>query len=752
MPSVEVVLGCLLLAGLCSWRGLGLVTGVLLAICYFSVYMNAMFALNNSTQLRVMTPTVDKYSPITHRLSVVEDVEIKRVSVLSNGTLKLDATLERAGWLPAQSLRLYWRDAPAAVRAGQHWRVNVKLTPLTSVQNQGGFNRQRHWLSQHIIAKGNVQSGQRLGDANSIRDAILARLKPAIAVQSHHGLLAALMLGQQQDISASQWQQLRHTGMAHLVAISGLHLGVVAFWSAWLLLALGKRCYANEQGWPQRVALVLAMLVTLAYAWLSGMGLPAQRALVMLVIFVILSLLQRYSSPWERWLYALFVVLLIDPLASLSAGLWLSFVAVAAILMTVAQLPAIKPNVSRSQRLIAMVQGFWAVQWRLTLVLSGLQLFLFDGISVSSIVMNALMVPWFSLVVIPLGLLALVSLLVQWPLTSPWLGLLELTNVSLQPFVGLLQTSDLYSGWWPVPLAWQLPLLLAMLALLLAYLGRGFWRAATVVLLLPILALVPSSSPLWRVEVLDVGQGTAVAIVNHPRVMIYDSGAAFGDFSYAETEIIPWLQAQGLSLELLVISHKDNDHAGGAKALMKAYPQAQLVTNLAWPQAQPCHQASGRWHGVSLEYLWPPQAMTGNNGSCVLRLSIGKVRVLLSGDIEAQAEQSLVAAYGQDALRADVLVVPHHGSLTSSSADFIAAVEPKWVVYTAGFNNVYGFPKPEVFARYQAIGSAQYISGEQGQLSISLDDNQIAVRGFRQHSSPFWYNAVFGFGDSQDVQ
>ncbi|QDF67423.1 DNA internalization-related competence protein ComEC/Rec2 [Shewanella sp. SNU WT4] len=778
LPNVWVILGLLLIAGLCIWWRLWFISAALLGICYFSVYANAMLDLTGQGKISAIAQETS-FSLIAHQQQqLLMDVTIVAVTHEANANTKFDVAINNHAGYPLQLLRLYWRNAPPSLSIGDIWRLDIKLKPMTSAQNEGGQNRQKLWLSQHIIAKGNVVAGARLAPSTQWRGQLIASLLPSFVTVSEHGLLAALLIGDTQGITQAKWQQLRQTGTAHLVAISGLHLSVVALWTAWLAMLICRRLWPSESGGAISLGLLLSLVVTFGYAWLSGLALPTQRALVMLIILIWLSLIRRYSSAWERWLWALVVVLIIDPMASLSIGLWLSFVAVAVILVTVSgqQLASNAINISRLDKIKTAVLAFWTVQWRLTLVLSLLQLFLFDGVSLSSLVMNALMVPWFSLVVIPLGLLALVSLLLQLGFFAifsvagsnlPWLGLLQLANASLWPFSQLLNVSDSFSGtWWSVPLHWHLPLTLAVIAGVCSYYCRGYWRYASLVALLPLIGTslfepalsklvsqpsIPPKAESWQIHVVDVGQGTAVIVAKGKHALLYDTGSNFGEFSYASSEILPLLAAKGLSLDYLIVSHKDNDHAGGAAAIMAAFSHLTLITDLPWAKAMPCRGADIIWQGLVLEFLWPPQPMAGNHGSCVVRISDKQRSLLLTGDIDKAAELSMLEYRAGVSIESDILIAPHHGSLTSSSTQFIAAVNPSYVVYTAGFNNIYRFPHPKVVSRYANIEAMQLMTGHTGQLTFTLL-REVTITGYRQQMSPFWYNSVFGFGDSQDVQ
>lgn len=258
------------------------------------------------------------------------------------------------------------------------------------------------------------------------------------------------------------------------------------------------------------------------------------------------------------------------------------------------------------------------------------------------------------------------------------------------------------------------------------------------------------SSPQWTLHLLDVGQGLAVVIEQDRRALIYDTGAAFGeDFSYSERVIIPFLSSKGLALvDYIVVSHGDNDHAGGAEVLSKAYPRANWITDVAHLEGMPCLPQQIQWQQLRLSFISPQTAKGGNNASCVLRIDDGVHSLLLSGDIEKETEAVLIeqALKGAE-LKSQVLIAPHHGSRTSSTTAFIDAVAPELVLFPAGLNNRYGFPKPDVVARYQARNIEYFTTGREGQISVSFAAGRLEVKTYRRDLAPFWYNRLFRFGD-----
>ncbi|QSX31332.1 DNA internalization-related competence protein ComEC/Rec2 [Shewanella cyperi] len=651
----------------------------------------------------------------------------------------------------SQKVRLSWKEAPL-VQAGERWRLLLRFKAIDSVLNQGGFNGQRQLLAKHIGARATVLRAERLAPSTAFRTVLVNRLDTGLASLSHRDLLQALLSGDRNEFAPELWQALRISATGHLVTISGLHLSVVAAWIYGLVFFLLQRFFPTPTRRNLLLAMVFAALAVIGYGWLAGMGLATQRALVMLLLLMLLSLMKRFASPWERLLWALFFVLLWDPLAILGGGLWLSFSAIAIILLTVENAVASEHSGIRMR-----LKQFLRLQLALSLGLALVQGLLFGGLGLHGVWMNLLMVPWFSLVVIPLTMAGLMGALILMPLDLPIDLLFQPANAALWPFVRLLDTvQTLPLAWWPLADAQGAALLFVPLAWMLWRLNSHWsrWLAAVFVLPLLLEGLVSTrSADSWRAHVLDVGQGLAVVVEQQHGALLYDTGAAFGaDFSYAERVIVPFLRSRGIStLDYLIVSHEDNDHAGGLEVIKRNVAVDRLISDGPWPDAEPCRPGTRKWHALSLSFLWPasqPAGRVGNNGSCVLHIGGGGQSLLLPGDIEREAELAMMA----DLPSATLLVAPHHGSRTSSGKEFIARVQPEKTVFAAGAGNRYGFPKADIVERYRASGSAVYVTGDSGQLSFEFDGSQVRVRGYRSELAPFWYNRRFGVGDSSNPE
>ncbi|MGP1722079.1 DNA internalization-related competence protein ComEC/Rec2 [Shewanella frigidimarina] len=809
-PSLAPIwcLPILFLAMLLCLRKGPLMAGCLFAVIWLSLLFHCLY----------MHQYVEKSQQIEFKAQIVSLVSQNRdwisfdVRVIAKP--HQDAFFETLALNNVQRYyRLTWQK-PDKIVVGQIWQFNAKVKGISSIQNQGGFNQQKYFISQHIVAKGRVKQAELLSHSSSMRQQIMEILSPLLGQFSHGDILHALIFGDKSALTSQRWQQLQQTGAGHLVAISGLHLSVVFGLFYGILIGISRYAFSWQHLGKIQLAMVFAAVFTLGYGYLSGFAIATQRALLMLFLLLIFSFIKQFSHHWDRLAYALFFVMLVDPFASLGAGLWLSFGALVIILLSVKPDSVDQPSnldpvlVNRSidvpeltltDRCIEKVMLLkdnilhglgilWSIQWRLALLLGILQGILFGGIAPHSIWLNMLLVPWFSLVVIPLTLLSfciwLLALWILWvlgidtaSLQSFSLMIFQWANLSLEPFAWLLQLSD------DLPLN-QLVLtekelaggMFFVLALMLLVLRRYVpsqrkWSYSVVVavLMLPIImnklvtheiVFSPASSlgeTPWQLHAIDVAQGMAVVLQQGQHGIIYDTGAAYGEFSYAQRAILPFLASKGIRyVDYIVVSHDDNDHAGGLNVLVDQFPQAALIADFSasasalTESSHSVRTCDGEllWRGVQLSFI--PNILSANsndnNRSCVVKLFDGQSTVLLTGDIEAPREQALLAVNAD--IQADILFVPHHGSRTSSTPAFIDSVNPQLAIFTAGFSNQYGFPKPDIMARYQQQGSKMLQTGHVGQISINFTTEGYKVTTYRQQIAPFWYNRLFRFGES----
>ncbi|RKU02872.1 DNA internalization-related competence protein ComEC/Rec2 [Burkholderia sp. Nafp2/4-1b] len=666
-------------------------------------------------------------------------------------------------------IRLSWRAyrAPAARdampdwRAGQRWRLVVRLKRPHAEANPGVRDSEAAWLAAGIRAIGYVVAPERaaLLDARAsgwrasvdrLRDALRTRIGAALGgTARHRGIVTALAVGDQSGIGDDDWRVLRNTGTSHLVAISGLHVGLVGALAGgiasmvWRRLRWRARAAALMVPAPY-VASLAALAAAAGYAALAGFNVPAQRAWWMIAAGAAAYLAGRSVPTSAVLCAALGGVLLADPWAVLSAGFWLSFGAVAVILMAVAGWRAVREFDggeghdgggsaadgadpidrwrwlrTRCRRAWRRIEEATRVQYAVTIGLAPLTAAWFAQISVSGPFGNAFAIPWVSSVVTPI---VLAGIGLPAPLDA---YAFRLAHAALEPMMTLLR----HLADWPAGVFWlRMPdwpvLALACVGVVWILMPRGWpLRWAAPITWLPLIAPAPDAPPPggFRLTVLDVGQGASVLVETARHTLLFDAGPGEESTHAGARIVAPSLRARGIrTVDALVLSHADADHAGGAAAVYAAAEVRQLLAGIApahrlWRDAQAAgvadrlHCAAGQrwtWDGVAFTMLWPPRvagAGPSNERSCVLRIDAGGTSALLTGDIEARAERRLVAD-ARDALAAQILVVPHHGSRTSSVEPFLDSVGPRVAVFPVGYRNRFGHPHRTVLARYDARG------------------------------------------------
>jgi competence protein ComEC len=640
----------------------------------------------------------------------------------------------------------------ASIRAGERWRFCVSLRRPHGSANPHGFDYESWLLQRAIGATGYVRPGDktRLDDLvprpayliERGREILRERHWDTLPGYPYAGILIALAIGDQNAIDARQWQLFARTGVSHLMSISGLHVTMVASLFAALVHWLWRRSGALMLALPARKASALAMfLAAFAYCLIAGFAVPAQRTVYMVGVVALALWANRISSVSRVLCLALLVVLLLDPWAVLAPGFWLSFGAVAVILYVATG--RLRPGHSLVQ---------WGrVQWAITLALAPLLLVWFQQMSLVSPLANAVAIPLVSLVVTPLALAGSVL---------PLDFILELAHAAMAGQMWLLEwCAALPLAVWQqhAPAAWTVALALGGCVWLL--LPRGVpARWLGLPLMLPMFTVAPpgpAAGAVW-LTVLDVGQGLAIFVQTERHALLYDAGPAYSpDADSGSRVILPFLRASGIArLDAMVVSHDDNDHAGGAASVLSGLSVGLLYSSLfethaAWRAAPeyrlPCSAGQGwDWDGVRFELLHPTagsyaiDAIKTNDRSCVLKLSTAHGAVLLSGDIEARSETELLER-ARDDLRADVLVVPHQGSRTSSTEDFIAAVQPRWAVFPVGYRNRFGHPKEEVVERYRASGAQMLRTDSAGAVLVRLEGEGIRVQPYRGLRRRYWY-------------
>ncbi|MHC8365865.1 DNA internalization-related competence protein ComEC/Rec2 [Pseudomonas sp. ZT5P21] len=632
----------------------------------------------------------------------------------SDGVVRFELADARSRQVEVPSrMRLAWYDGPP-VNSGERWRLAVKLKRPAGLLNLHAFDYDAWLLAQHIGATGTVKDGQLVAQARwAWRDSIRQRLQ-AVDAQGRTGALTALVLGDGAGLSREDWQVLQDTGTVHLLVISGQHIGLLAG-VVYLLIAW----LARYGVWPNRLpwlpwACGLAFAAALGYGLLAGFEVPVRRACVMIGLVLLWRLRFRHLGAWWPLLLALNAVLLLDPLASLQPGFWLSFAAVAVLIFTF------------GGRLGSWRwwQTWTRAQWLIAIGLGPLLLVLGLPISLSGPVANLLAVPWISLLVLPPALLG--TLLLPLPYVGE--GLLWLAGGLIDwLFKGLGLMAGQLPAWVPVAIPlwiWALGTLGAFLLLM----PRGVplrplgWPLLLLLVFPPRPLLPEGTAEVWQ---LDVGQGLAILVRTRHHTLLYDTGPRFGDFDLGERVVLPTLRKLGVSgLDLMLISHADADHAGGARAIANGLPVTRVLSGdpVALPvelHAEACESGQQwTWDDVRFQLWQWPSASDSNQKSCVLQIEANGERLLLTGDIDTATERVLLDS--PLAVPTEWLQAPHHGSRSSSSMALLATLQPKAVLISRGNGNSFGHPHPTVVARYTKRGMAIHDSAEQGAIRLHL--------------------------------
>lgn len=640
------------------------------------------------------------------------------------------------------------------VAPGERWQMTVRLKRPHGNANPHGFDYEAWLLERGIRATGHVRPQsppQRLAAfvpepgyvIERLRHQVRDRFLVALAESDHPytGILVALAVGDQRAIQGEFWRVFSRTGTTHLMSISGLHVTMVAALVAGFVGFIWRRVPRLMLALPaQRASILSGWMAALTYALLSGFSVPAQRTAYMLSVAAIALLCGRRTVPSRVLSAALLLVLLIDPWAVLAPGFWLSFGAVSLLFYVAVGRGGGERASSAGSRWRMAIAAWGTTQWAVTIGSLPLLLLFFQQFSLISPLANAIAIPIISFIITPLALLAIV-------LPSGWMSwLLQLDHGLLSLLMEMLiRMAELPVIERPAPP--PVAVGLAILGVVWLLMPRGVpARWVGVLLLLPSLFFQPARPDTGkaRVTVLDVGQGLAVVVQTASNTLLYDSGPLYSAESDAGQRIVvPYLRAIGVStLDAMVITHSDTDHSGGAASVMTAMPVGRLLSSIPELPGEACIDGqTWEWEGVRFRMLHPQaQAAEGirvkpNHQSCVLRIEAGGNVMLLTSDIEAADERTMLANDAA-AVRADVLLVPHHGSRTSSTPEFVAAVGARDVIYPVGYRNRFGHPRADVVARY---GDARiWRTDRHGAITIELGGDTPPV-AWRETHARYWH-------------
>lgn len=624
-------------------------------------------------------------------------------------------------------LQLIWEKPHPPLHPGELWQLNVRLKPPHSLVNFNTAARLRYWWNENIHGSGYVDSRYYFHKLNEeltltnrlqrLRQNLQEEIHRVVKNPSHAAVISALTIGQEQGLSEEDWRVLQRTGTVHLVVIAGLHIGLMVMIAYYFVGGIWRIFPRLLRCWPaQKAGALAALIFAIMYGALAGFNLPAQRAVIMCIITMLGQIFDRSSPGYRKLFLALFLVLLVNPSAINTISFWLSFAAVFWIAYAIGQ-----------ENAIPHWRKWLKIQFALFLGLGPLTIYYFQQFSIVSFLANPPAIMWMGWGVAPLCLLA--ALLSRFAVVSAehlfaWAGYLL---SPLWRFLHGLSTLPFAAGQRVCWAVW--PLLIAELGLLWFLAPRKLtaqWLGLCG--LIPIFLWHNPRPPpgVYWVSVLDVGQGLAIIVQTAHHLLVYDSGPRIpGGYDAGRDVVSPYLTWLGVNeIDKMIISHGDNDHSGGALALLTEWKVLELLTSVPAmfknAHAQFCLAGMNwQWDGVPFRLLSPfkPGTYRGNNSSCVLQVGDDQQRMLLSGDIEKQAEAELVQQYGAE-LRSSILIAPHHGSKTSSTLEFLETVQPQQAIFSLGYFNRFHFPSPIVVRRYQAMEIDTWSTAENGALLI----------------------------------
>ena len=700
----------------------------LILICF---YYRLFFFIGVCCALSLWIWQVQQHQSHTDQLLQLSDPWLKgQVVSIRQQDLQFSRFLWQINEGPQQGyvLRVRWQNAPALVGQGQHWWLKLSCKAVRAPANPGSVHVEANAYVLKIIGHCTVRDGLLLEPAWDHRQQLYQRLLQKIGDLPAFSLITAFTLGER-PFSDELWLGLQATALGHLISISGFHIGLLFGWVYGIVVLLSRLHIRLLFCRP--LAPCIALVAAWYYSLLAGFAIPTLRALLALALAVYLLQQRRRLSYSQSWILVCGLLLLLNPLWVMSVSFWLTLYAVALIFLFVWRYPL------KEQSRWGLIKHAMKFQALMTLLMSAPTLLFFHGIAPLALLSNLLFVPWCSLLVIPYLLLAL---LLELILPADMLWHWQLAELLLSPLHQWLMAGASMDYWWLLPAQSIFSACcVALLLLALFFLPAKVPRYRLGLLLLPFLYLLWPQAAQWQLHMIDVGQGTAILLQKGQRGLLYDVGPIYGSFNATEAYVLPYLHYQGIrQLDYLILSHADTDHTGAFAEVLKAYPMASLIADFDTGfEQQPCLSLPALYLDAQ---LWPfrsqYQQQEGNNSSCVLMITVAGWQALLTGDIGHSVEQELMQQKAE--LRADVLVLGHHGSKSSSHLDFLSKLKPVLALNSAASNNAYGHPSKEVLGRLALLQIPLLNSAEQGAVRIEITEQQLHIWPYRQQPLPFW--------------
>ncbi|WNO61199.1 DNA internalization-related competence protein ComEC/Rec2 [Rheinheimera sp. MMS21-TC3] len=632
-------------------------------------------------------------------------------------------------------VRLNWSQAPEQLAAGQRWQLPVRLKPIVGVANPAAINRESNAMLKRELLQGsviqttasNLLTAKMLSSQFMLRPYLIKQLGQATSELATAPLLKALTIGER-HFNQQLWQGLQLSALAHLMAISGLHIGLIFIFSLWLSkpLFIIKNISARLM-----LKYSLALGCALLYAWLAGFAIPTIRASLALLIVVICKVQLRTFSYLQFWLLIVAGLLLFEPLFVISIGFWLSVLAVAIIFMLLWQQPKIV-NGWRGKLLLFLRFHFY-----LTLMMTLFSIVFFNGGSLLALVSNIIFVPYTSMLAIPVLFVTLIAQLIQLPFSA---SLWQFTDWLFTPLLVWLDWCSQQNSWWAWPNINWLTVLLLGLALMMFWLTRHRLALLFTALVSAVISLTLWGTSIWQLHLIDVGQGLAVLLQKGQQGVLYDVGPRYNNYSATAAIVLPFLRQTGIrQLDYVVLSHNDSDHTGDWRLLQQQYPELRLITNIAdINSAQPCADLNFNYLGakVQLFTLFDSELHSKNDRSCLMFVDIDGWKILLTGDISARAERLLIAQ--QPNISADILLLAHHGSASSSDYGFLYHLAPLLALNSASLYNRHQHPSAIVRQRLSLLGIPLLNTATSGAISLDIKPENIRINAYRPQRLPYW--------------
>lgn len=676
--------------------------------------------------------------PLNNQAHII-DAEVVGLPAIYPEYCQFTAQIQQANevTLLGRVLRLKFYQSECPFELGEVWQMQVKLKPIHGPVNMAGFDLERFYFEQGIDGRGYIRDdflelkSQASNPIYQFRQTTHDRLSHL----NNAGIFQALLIGEKSSITHSQQGLLQKLGLSHLIAISGLHISIIAGVSFWLINLLWGRVSSLRlaRKWPPfQISLIGSCLVALLYCAMADFAIPTVRALIMWCAVVFALLMQIRGAFYDGLIWSLALTLLLFPLSVLSASFWMTFIAVVVISLLL---------MGRSQRANNWrhkLQLLLKLQVAITLTLAIPSLIYFQQASFLGMAVNIIMIPLFSIILLPAIFLSFILSLIgmAWPLEQldtliSWFftHAEQLMNASyFDPSFALINAT--------IP---TLTAIVLFAALLICWLPLSNIKRPLVISALVLSSIMMLGQKLdrhlsdnrWSIEIFDVGHGLSVLLHNNQQAILYDTGYASPGSSAVSSYILPSLKALGITeINTLILSHKDNDHAGGVNELLDNIPVNKIIADSWYDNpSQPCKVGQAiELEGATLEFFYGEDNAVSdkpNNQSCVVKITIDDFSILIPGDIEKDAEYLLASSEDYEKLKADILIAPHHGSKTSSTYPFIKRVDPEIVIYTSELYSRYPIPHPSVYKRYQEFNIKAEHSGCAGQITINPYDRSI---------------------------